>query len=153
MNEHYWVFSELIDDYDLHRSGAPVNLSPLEDICPLYIDDLTRMGVVGFCYATEPASRRTPATIAVCRSLNREQRRLTYAHEVAHGVYGHSGAMELADIFPWLEVKQEREAWIGAAMLLIPRSSLYYGNDISIESIARECRIPTWLVELHPDLR
>lgn len=139
----------VIEEYDLHLAGAPVDLSPLEAICPVATEDLSRLGIAGFCYARTPATRETPATVVLCRSLTDSHRRIAYAHEVAHGLVAHSGAISLSDLDPWFHSQQEREAWLAAAMLLIPPLDRVQTAELTMEGLARACDVPVWLVELY----
>lgn len=150
MNDPYSLVMDAIDRYHLHDGGAPVNLSPLEIICPITYEDLSRHGLAGFCIASEPASRERPAHVVVCRTLDDDQRRLTYAHEAAHGIIGHSGAMTLQEMDPWFLGQQEREAWQGAAMLLIPPLDQVQLVDSTMDSLAAACHVPRWLLDLYP---
>jgi hypothetical protein len=149
MNDPFWLVQAALDAFELHLAGPPVDLSPLEEICPVTFEPLRRLGLAGLCVATEPASRVRPAKVAVDQDFDRRMRRIVYAHEAAHGIIGHSGAMALDELDPWFKGRIEREAWQGAAMLLIPRL-FPRGCDVTRESIIRDCDIPTWLIDRLP---
>lgn len=145
-----YLLLDAIDRYGLHDYGAPVDLSPLEEICPVTYELIRPVGLLGFTFSSIPASRENPADVVLCKSLPTELRRIAFAHEAAHAIMGYSGAMSLSDMDPWYANKQEREAWRGAAILLIPWSIQDDMKEITIDEIARQCRVPRFVVEQLP---
>jgi hypothetical protein len=143
------ILLDAIDRYGLHASGAPVDLSPLEEVCPVAYEALPP-GCAGFTVATAPATRDRPATVVLDRSLGPLTRRIAYAHEAAHGLLGHAGNLALRDMDPWFQTRQERDAWRGAALLLVPQVRVDPAQEVTIETVARACDVPKWIVERLP---
>lgn len=128
--------------YRLHDHGTPVDLSPLQECCPITWTDLTATGLVGFCMADRPATDKHPAKIVLCESIDRRWRPIVYAHEAAHGLFGHRGSLAAASVDQWFHGRQERDAWAAAAQLLIPPAVTIELIEITPESLAEICGLP-----------
>lgn len=141
---------DAVDHYGLHDCGVPVDLSPLEEICPITYELIRPVGLLGFTFSSKPASVEYPADVVLCKSLPRNLRRIAYAHEAAHAILGFSGAMSLSDMDPWYADKQERDAWRGAAILLIPWTVQDEIEELTLDAIAHACDVPRFVAEQLP---
>lgn len=128
--------------YRLHDHGVPVDLSPLQECCPVTWTDLTATGLVGFCMASRPATPDHPAQIVLCESIDPDVRTIVYAHEAAHGLFGHRGSLAAARVDRWFHDRQERDAWAAAAQLLIPPTVTLELIELTPESLAEICGVP-----------
>lgn len=145
------VVWDIIQTYDLHHDyDAPlefVTLEPLEGLFPLIERDLTSWGIDGFVIPPqEPITEDNPAIITVNSRLDWFHRRLAYAHEIGHALYGHEGAFNFSELDQWHVDREEREAWQVAATMLVPVEAICIHGDAS--RIAQICRVPEWLVGL-----
>lgn len=140
--------AELIARFHLHDNGAPVDLSPLEDLYRIRCLDLTGTGLRGFI---RPSNRKRPTiakpiTIVLDRYLSPFERRLVYAHEVGHAVLGHEGTLRVESVSHYFDERQERDAWRFASLILIPEPVELI--DWSVPAIAANCRVTPDMVAM-----
>lgn len=145
-----WILDaarDFVREWDLHQSGTPVDLSVLEDsFAPAYVD-LTEQGILGYgLFLDDDASDAPMGTIFIEQELPRDDRRLVYAHELGHMVAGHSGTPVTSKLNSFQHDRNEREAWLAAAVLLIPPDVVSW--DETIDSVAAACRVPEELVAM-----
>jgi hypothetical protein len=93
-------------------------------------------------------TEQEPATIYIPRVFQAWERRMAFAHEVAHVMLEHQGSLPLISLLDWVDDRQENEAWAGAARLLMNPYRFLYGY--SIEELAAEAEIDVRLAERHP---
>ncbi len=141
---------DLIDRHRLHDGGAPVDLSPLEGEFVPVVRELAGSGVRAFAVPPKggAATERSPVHVVLDSGRHRLDRNVLYAHEVGHIVCGHLGSLRTLDAGDWWHDRDEREAWEVAAALLIPHEA--FGWAETARDVARECRVPAWLVEMYP---
>jgi hypothetical protein len=144
------IARNLIDIYELHRQGVPVDISPLEHAFPLDLQDLSGSGVMAFVV---PARGRRAARVVIDQGCPRRQRRWLYAHEVAHAALGHDGSLSVLKVDDWFHDRAEREAWHLAAELLVPDDIIFRRGNWTEAEIAALCEVPVELVQLHPGLK
>lgn len=138
----------MIRDYDLH-SRSPVVLTPLEEVFPVRYDDLGGMDVLGMIINPPggwDVSAENPARVVINSQLGPADARLTYAHEIGHGICRHVGM--LSSMALGMEGRHEREAWEIASLLLIPRHVVIEEREVS--RIAAVAEVPEWLVKMWP---
>lgn len=142
------VLTTLIQNYRLHESW-PVKLWPLEDIFPIRFDDLSMAGALAAILSPPdgwPAHAANRARVVIDYSVGSDALPMIYAHEIGHGICGHPGT----SCFMGIDIydKFEREAWSVASGLLIPAEVARSCPDTA--TIAAECGVAEWLVELWP---
>lgn len=138
----------MIEEYGLH-SRTPVSLEPLEDVFPVRYDDLGGFDILGMIINPPGgwgASADNPARVVINNKLNEYEARITYAHEVGHGICHHVGL--LSSMALGMEERHEREAWEVASLLLIPRHVIEEEREVS--RIAAVAEVPEWLVRMWP---
>lgn len=133
----------LIRHFTLHASW-PVDLAPLESRFLAVSYELGPDSPKAF---TKPASRLgLPPIVILDRFLPPADRRLFYAHEVAHLLCAHVGSVRCMDQGgAWIHDRQEAEAWAIAAYLLIPLDAWGWGE--ALDEVAARCGVPRWLAE------
>lgn len=137
-----------IADMNLHRT-VPVELWPLEDIFPIRRDDLAWLGCDAMIVSPEmgwPAHHDNQARVVIDHAVSDHYLPTVYAHEIGHAICQHDGVSLLSPS----NDRKEREAWMVAAMLLIPNQVVITLRDQ--EAIAAECGVPVWLVQYLPPL-
>lgn len=132
---------DLIRTYRLH-DAVPVDLSPVEERYPQTIRDLGPNAPRAF--AVPPLVPDGAAWVVIDSSVWARDRRILYAHEIAHLLLGHAGSLRVMEGDGWLHDRQEREAWALAAYLLIP--GRFVELDDTHDDIAVRCGVPSWLV-------
>ncbi|MCL4371095.1 MAG: ImmA/IrrE family metallo-endopeptidase [Chloroflexi bacterium] len=129
--------------HDLHRH-VPVDLGPLRELAPVKFLRLSE-GTLGGAFANEVG-----CVIGINRSLGRDERRMTFCHELAHLILEHPNSLWLCRIDGWWYSRYERQAQQAAALMLIPfeplRRRLLAGY--AVEAVAGAFRVPRSLVEL-----
>lgn len=133
---------EFVDEWSLHEGGVPVDLGPLEDHFVPHYSDLSEQGVVGYGLFVDELG-----SIFIDEQLSDYERRLVYAHELGHYIAGHSASPVTSQLDDVQHSRDEREAWLVAAVLLIPPEAVEW--DTSASDVAGSCRVPEWLVEMY----
>lgn len=134
-------------EWRLHEDGAPVELSRLhERFTPVYVD-LSTEGIVGAgMFVEDDQSGIALGRILIASSLSDAGRRLVYAHELGHFAAGHMASPVTSSLNSWQHDRDEREAWLAAAVLLIPTSAVRWGENV--DEIAARCRVPVALAQM-----
>lgn len=133
-----------------HRDRSVVDLSPLHR---WYRPVLAPAEADYVAWTARPyggvVTAKTPAKIWLREGLCPQDRRLAFAHEVAHHLLGHTGSLPLRSVDPWFHSRDEREAWQAAALLLIPFDAFW--GCAHIEMLSKRCDVPSWLIGEYPE--
>lgn len=141
--------NEFVTMHDLHDSIDWVDLSVLESrYVPDYvaIEDRT---IIGYSlYPPErPITPHNPAKVFIDHELQPDESRLVYAHEIGHEIAGHQEAFTTTELGGSLHNLYEREAWLAAAVMLIPGHII---NTVqSDEEVIQNTGVPLWLIEMY----
>lgn len=139
-----------VREWSLHDGGLPVDLSVLHDhFAPVYLD-LSSEGVLGTgVFLPGGNGDVTVGRIMIDEALSGFDRRLVYAHELGHFVAGHMASSVTSSLNSWQHDREERQAWIAAAVMLVPVEA--FGWDETIDGIAESCGVPPELIALSRD--
>lgn len=147
-------FQALIARFGLHADDHDplVNLAPCEALFTIERFPGTRRRPSWALPSGAPVpTPQDPAIVFLSDHLADAAARVIYAHEIAHVLYRHQGTVTLRDLDDWFNDRQEDQAWMGAAYLLIPPLLLLTG--MGAEAIAAVTHTPPWLPAMHPWLR
>lgn len=140
--------TELIDRYELHaRFAGPVPIRQVardEGWILRWSDQLHR--IFGLAIVVDDVRVMT-----INSRVAEPFQRMAIAHEMGHLLNGDEGdvhlcAMTGAGFTDWLRGRQERQATLAAARLLVPDWVLNDGGTLG--EIAVRCRVPVELVQL-----
>jgi Zn-dependent peptidase ImmA (M78 family) len=132
----------LVNRHRLH-TRLPVELGPLLDRFDIRKHNFTPM-TMGFALV-----RPKSIHIGINRNLKADEQRMAVAHEVGHIIANQPSQFYVCRTTDWSKEKDEREAHLIAACLLVPLRVVaenYYPG--SIDQLARALKVPADLVEL-----
>lgn len=136
-------------EWSLHDDRLPVELSTLHDAFEPVYEDLTELEVLGYGAFVDCGDSGAVGRVLIEQSLSEDDRRLVYAHEIGHFICGHLASPVTSEVNGWQHDRDEREAWLAAAVLLIPSSAVGWGENV--DEVAAHCRVPAELVQMYHD--
>ena len=132
----------LVNRHRLH-TRLPVELGPLLDRFEIRKHNFTPM-TMGFAFV-RPKSMH----IGINKNLKIDEQRMAIAHEAAHIIANQEGQLFVCRTSDWSRDRDEREAQLIAACLLIPLRVVaenYYPG--AAPQLARALKVPADLIEL-----
>lgn len=146
------VCRSLVSTYELHSGDGPVNLTPVLEKRNIGLEFIP-MPEGGHGFALFDVKNKVPPHICINESDPAPVRSETLAHELVHLLKHFHDRFQ----FCWNAqptAVEEKEAVLGAAMLIVPLPSIYEmtrGGDTS-EVIARRLGVRAGLVEMRYEL-
>ena len=132
----------LIHKHRLH-TRFPVDISPLLDRFDIRKHNFTPM-TMGFALV-----RPTKMYIGLNKNLDAAWQRMALAHEVAHIIANQSHQLYVCKSSDWSKVRDEREAQLVAACLLVPLKVVEENYRVGVApQLGQALRVPPQLVDL-----
>ncbi len=113
--------TKMVRNLSLHagqeKDPCPVEVSRLLRDCD-YDEQLLPVEVIAWAYHAPPIT-----IIRVNGRYARPVQRVGAMHEFSHILLGHPNSLHVSTYSPWAHTRQEREADMGAAIILVPLSA------------------------------